>query len=224
MGYHIDTGLILDKFKENSECPLCAIEKVVEEGYLHEFLNDAVMEDNSRIKVKNLGFCDKHFSMLFNRPNKLSVALQMQTRAYAVKALFNPVSPLSAKKSAKKIEDSLSTCVLCDYIEESMIKYYKTIAELFLREKSFSDLLLKSKGFCMHHYAKLLEYSSYAGFLTKNYLSILSKVQQSNFERILTDLDTFCKKHDYRNANMPLGSAENSLEKISVKFYGKSPK
>ena len=57
MIYHVDTGLIIDKFKENSECPLCAIQGVVEEQFLHEFLNDAVMEDSTREKVNKYGFC-----------------------------------------------------------------------------------------------------------------------------------------------------------------------
>ena len=56
MSYHIDTGLIKEKFAENSECPLCAIQKVAEEQFLHEFLNDAVMEDDTRIRVGKRGF------------------------------------------------------------------------------------------------------------------------------------------------------------------------
>ena len=74
MGYHIDTGLIKDKFKVDCECPLCEIKSVVEEQLLHEFLNDAVMEEKIRLQVGKLGFCEKHFDMLFSRPNKLSVA------------------------------------------------------------------------------------------------------------------------------------------------------
>ena len=56
------------------------IKKVVEEQLVHEFLNDAVMEDRTRIEVGKLGFCEKHFDMLLSRPNKLSVALQLETR------------------------------------------------------------------------------------------------------------------------------------------------
>ena len=56
MAYHIDTGLIKEKLKVDCECPLCEIKKVVEEQFLYEFLNDAVMEDNTRIKVGEEGF------------------------------------------------------------------------------------------------------------------------------------------------------------------------
>lgn len=224
MSYHIDTGLIKEKFAENSECPLCEIKKIVEEQFLHEFLNDAVMEDDTRIKVGKTGFCGEHFDMLFSRRNKLSVALQIGTRADKVSPLFSPVkSAGAAKKQADKIESSLCGCAICELVEESMQKYYKTVAQLFVRETGFMKTLISCKGFCMKHYAELLRYSSAAGFAAKEYLSALGSVQQKNFERLKNELKAFCDKHDYRNANEPLLSAETALPRMRVKFYGKKP-
>jgi predicted Zn-ribbon and HTH transcriptional regulator len=222
MGYHIDTGLIKEKFKVDCECPLCEIQKVVEEQFLHEFLNDAVMEDNTRIKVGKLGFCARHFDMLFSRQNKLSVALQIGTRADKISEILTNVKNVSsAVKQGKFLEQSLSTCAICEYTEESMVKYYKTIAQMFERERDFYKTLVASKGFCLHHYAELLKYSKSAGFMAKSYVDVLSGVQVRNFERIKTDLKAFCDKHDYRRANEPLGSAETALPRTREKFYGK---
>ena len=222
MSYHIDTGLIKEKFAENCECPLCEIKAVVEEQFLHEFLNDAVMEDDTRIKVGEKGFCAKHFDMLFSRRNKLSVALQIGTRLDKLTPIFSEIkSAGKAKKQADKIDRSLQTCAVCDLVEESMVKYYKTIAQLFVREKGFLKIFLSSKGFCMHHYAELLRYSSAAGFAAKEYLSALCSVQSRNIERIKAELKTFCDKHDYRKANMPLGEAETALPRTRTKLYGK---
>ena len=222
MGYHIDTGLIKEKFKTDCECPLCEIQAVVEEQFLHEFLNDAVMEDNTRIKVGKLGFCARHFDMLFARQNKLSVALQIGTRADKISEILTNVKNVkSAIKQAKLLENSTTTCAICDYTEESMIKYYKTIAQMFERERDFYKTLISSKGFCLHHYAQLLTYSKHAGFMAKNYVDVLSGVQIRNFERIKADLKAFCDKHDYRRANEPLGNAETALPRTREKFYGK---
>ena len=221
MNYHIDTGLIYEKFKEGGECPLCAIEKIVQEQFLHEFLNDAVMEDNTRIKVGKKGFCAKHFDMLFARQNKLSVALQVGTRAEKIAPFISTVkSAGAAKKRAKEIEDAAKTCVICDLVEESMIKYYKTVAQMFVHEKDFYKMLFSCKGFCMHHYAELLKYSSSAGFGVKEYLSVLSSAQQKNFARVQDELKAFCDSHDYRNAYKPLGDAENALPHARIKLYG----
>lgn len=222
MNYHIDTGIIYEKFAEDCECPLCEIEKKVQEQFLHEFLNDAVMEDDTRIKVAKLGFCDKHFDMLFNRQNKLSVALQVGTRAQTLSDLFSEVkSAGAAKKRAAEIEKSLNSCVICDLTKESMTKYYKTIAQMFVREKDFYKTILNTKGFCLKHYAELLKHSDSAGFAAKEYLSVLSTVQSRNFERVKKDLKDYCDSHDYRNAYKPLGNAETALPRMRIKLYGK---
>ena len=222
MGYHIDTGLIKEKFKVDCECPLCEIQAVVEEQFLHEFLNDAVMEDNTRIKVGKLGFCARHFDMLFSRQNKLSVALQIGTRADKISEILTNVKNVKAAvKQAEQLFNSQKTCAVCDFVDESMVKYYKTIAQMFERERDFYKTLISSKGFCLNHYAQLLKYSKHAGFMAKNYVDVLSGVQIRNFERIKSELKRFCDKHDYRNALEPLGNAESALPRTREKFYGK---
>ena len=222
MAYHIDTGLIKEKFNTSCECPLCEIQKVVEEQFLHEFLNDAVMEDNTRIKVGKLGFCAKHIDMLLDRQNKLSVALQLGTRTEKLLSLMGNIKSVrQAKKQADAIKKASTTCVLCDYVEESMVKYYKTIAQMFVKEKEFLGALVKSKGFCLHHYAELLKYSNYAGFLSNEYVNVISTIETRNIERLQSELKKFCDKHDYRNALEPLGNAETALPRMREKLYGK---
>ncbi len=222
MAYHIDTGLILDKFKEDCECPLCEIKKIVEEQFLHEFLNDAVMEDNTRIKVGKLGFCARHFDMLFSRQNKLSVALQIGTRVDNLSQIVKQTrSVKEGVKQAKALKEASLTCAICDYTNDSMIKYYKSIAQLFEKEKSFLKTLLATKGFCLEHYAELLKYSKHAGFMAKEYVNVLTGIEQRHLERLQTELKAFCDSHDYRNAGKPLGSAETALPRMRTKLYGK---
>ena len=221
MAYHIDTGLIKEKFKVDCECPLCEIKKVVEEQFLYEFLNDAVMEDNTRIKVGKLGFCSRHFDMLFNRQNKLSLALQVGTRLDRTSNLYSQIkSHKVATKLAKSIESSFKTCAVCDLVDESMVKYYKTIAQMFSKERDFLKILLKTNGFFLHHYAELLKYSGYAGGLKNSYVEVLSGVQNRAIALVKDDLKEFCDKHDYRNAFKPLGRAENALPNTRAKLYG----
>lgn len=221
MSYHIDTGLIKEKFKVDCECPLCEIKKIVEEQFLHEFLNDAVMEDSTRQKVNEKGFCQRHFDMLFNRPNKLSVALQTATRVkYLQKFIENTDNAKKVISNAKKLEELSKTCIICDYTEASMVKYYKTIAQMFVREKSFYKTLFSSKGFCLKHYTELIKYSKSAGYMAKDYVNLLASIQNRNVNRLSEELKVFCDKHDYRNANMPLGSSETALPRMRIKLYG----
>ena len=222
MGYHIDTGLIKEKFNSDCDCPLCEIQKVVEEQFLHEFLNDAVMEDNTRILVGKLGFCQKHYDMLINRQNKLSVALQIRTRLDKISSLYSELkNTRQADKVIKELEKGTNSCAICEYVNESMVKYFKTIAQMFVKEKSFLKTLLSSKGFCSHHYAQLLKYSSYAGIIKNDYVNILSIVESRAIEKLKVDLKAFCDKHDYRNAFVPLGDAEHALDNARTRLYGK---
>ncbi len=222
MAYHIDTGLIKDKFKVDCECPLCEIKKIVEEQFLHEFLNDAVMEDNTRIKVGKLGFCARHFDMLFSRQNKLSVALQIGTRVEKLSPIIEQTKSVKAGlKQAEALKKASTTCAICDFTQESMVKYYKTIAQLFQSERSFTNTLLSSKGFCLEHYSELLKYSRHAGFMAKEYVNVISGIQKRHLERLQTELKAFCDSHDYRNAGKPLGTAETALPRMRTKLYGK---
>lgn len=222
MAYHIDTGLIKDKLKTDCECPLCEIQSIVEEQFLYEFLNDAVMEENTRLKVNRLGFCSKHFDKLFNRQNKLSVALQVYTRVDVIKSAVTGIkSAKQALKQAKELKSLSSTCIICELTEESMIKYYKTVAQMYLRERDFYKTLLDTKGFCLNHYGELLKYARFAGPAVKEYVSLLSAHEQRHISRLQNELKEFCDKHDYRNALKPLGNSETALPRMGVKLYGK---
>ncbi len=221
MSYHIDTGLIWDTFKNSTECPLCEIKKIVEEQFLTEFLNDAVMEDNTRIRVGKVGFCAKHFDMLFARQNKLSLALQVGTRLEKTEHLTKKITKKGqAKKLAKEIINSTCTCAICELVEKSMNKYYKTVAQMFIREKQFYKTLIATKGFCLEHYAELLKNCGWAGAGANSYVEVLSGVEERNFKRIQTELKEFCDMHDYRNAYKPMGNLETALPRTRTKIYG----
>jgi hypothetical protein len=220
--YHIGTMLIDEYFNGEEGCPVCRIKRKIDERLTDQYLGEGVMEDNTRIKVGKLGFCAKHVDMLLSRQNKLSVALQLGTRTEKLLSLMGNVKNVrQARKQAEAIKKASSTCVLCDYVEESMVKYYKTIAQMFEKEKDFLGVLVKSKGFCLHHYAELLKYSNYAGFLSNEYVNIISTIETRNIERLQAELKKFCDKHDYRNALEPLGNAETALPRMREKLYGK---
>ena len=99
------------------------------------------MEDFQRRMVNEKGFCLHHTQMLLARPNKLSLALQHITRLTALKGKLEITAELkTASKMAEIFAHSGETCVICDGVEVNMIRYYKTVAEMFLAEKDFQNL------------------------------------------------------------------------------------
>ena len=222
MKYHIDTQLLKEKFAKDTECPLCDVRKTVEDQIVYEFLNDAVMDDDMRIKVNKYGFCRHHFDLLFAGKNKLSLALQLSTRIMRIKGEFSsPKNIKSAKKLAEQLRAKTKTCVICDILNDSMEKYYKAVAMLYKKEPEFRNIIKNGKGFCLEHFSCLLENASESASFSKEYLQTLSDLFYCNTDRFLSELDRFCKKHDYRNALMPLGSAETVLPRTGDKLYGK---
>ncbi len=219
MGYHIDTALIWEKFKEKNECPICEIEKIVEGWIVEQFLTEAVMEDASRERVNKSGFCARHFRMLFNGLNKLGTALQTHTRMQRV------FESIIFEEKDKKFDAVIAnhrkqtcTCAICEQIEFNMNRYYETVAQMYKKEKDFPALLAKSRGFCLDHYAHLLEKAKFAGLKKKEYEKELVRVERGNWQRLMDELDWFCDKFDHRNADKPWGNSKDSLERCISKL------
>ncbi|MBQ4099770.1 MAG: hypothetical protein IJC87_06605 [Clostridia bacterium] len=222
MNYHIGTMLIDENFTESCDCPLCRIKATVDGRLTESYLGEGVMEDNTRAEVNKLGFCDHHYSLLFSSRSKLGLALQISTRLNTVlKEIKQPKNAKEAKKQGEAILNLNKTCVVCKYLDEHMIRYYKTVAQVYQNVASFKDRLLKTHGFCLSHYAELLTYSSFAGGKQKEYLQDLYEVQSKRVKTLKTDIDEFTFHHDYRQASTPLSQgAKDSLKETSNLFYG----
>ena len=223
MQYHISTGLIIKHFEEECDCPLCVIEKIVETNICKELLADGCMDDDVRSEVNEKGFCIKHFEQLYEMPSKLGLALQTTTRVNTLmkKVITNPKNFKSAKKQGIALKNEQAKCIVCDYTDTEMIKYYKTIAQLYSNENEFKTLFLNSNAFCIKHYAKLLQYANYAGFSAKEYLSALYEIENKRLTKSVELLNAFANRHDYRNLGKPLGEAANALPKIKNDLFGK---
>ena len=221
MNYHISTGLILQEFNNKSECPFCSIKKIVESQLVDQFLNEAVMVDNYRQHVNEKGFCRNHTEMLFSRSNKLGLALQHSTRLKTLASKIEITDNLkSAKKQGEFFKHSASTCIICDIAELSMVRYYKTVAEMYYNEPEFKKMLLSTNGFCFKHYGELLTYSNYAKSSTKSYIKELTTLEKKNTERIIDELIWFCDKHDYRNQDKPWNNSKDVLPRSIIKLHG----
>ena len=225
MNYHIGNMLIYQEFVSGNDCPLCRIRSILEKRLCDQYLNDSVMEDFQRRMVNERGFCLHHTQMLHARPNKLSLALQHTTRLTSLKAKLEiTANPKKAKELADFFTKVSSTCVICDNVEVNMIRYYKTVAEMFYAEKNFKDTLLSTDGFCLKHFGFLLKYASFARSKQKDYIYSLCKLEKNSLDRLLVDLNRFAAKHDYRNVDMPWDGADTALLRSIIKLHGDQAK
>ena len=220
MNYHIGRMLIDENFDDRDICPMCRIKSTVEKRLAEQYLGEAVMEDETRNEVNQLGFCARHFDILYKMQSKLGLALQTKTRLKTLyKSINSKFSPKNAKKQAEKIDRITSGCVICKYLSEHMLRYYKTVAEVYYSDEKFRGTLSLVKGFCLNHYARLLEYSAYAKSKTENYINSLIAIENECFSETEKKLDEFCDRHDYRNSSKPLGDAKTALPDARKMIY-----
>jgi len=221
MRYQIQTMPIWDAFKSQKECPVCAIYAGASDRLVNQYLGEAVMEPDYRVRVNKRGFCDKHTTDLYAGDNKLGLGLQIHTRGEALaKSLKKPSSAKTAQVEADRIRKELSTCVICDQLKDTMERYGQTIAQMYKYEEDFSEYLEKCGGLCLPHYALLLEHCKYAGSDTEKYLTALYDLQKRQLGRINGELEWFTLKFDYRNADKPWRNSKDALPRAINKYRG----
>ena len=100
-----------------------------------------------------------------------------------------------------------------------------TFFYLYKKDKDFRQLFLESKGFCLHHFRDLVETAEQK--LTDSekkvfYPSVFGLMQE-NLERIQKEVEWFVEKNDYRNADKPLGTSVDSVQRAMQKCNGGYP-
>ena len=245
MKLHIDTAPVWEVYREDHECPLCAINDRVEAASVEYFLGDSVMEPSQRIEVNEKGFCGRHFKLMFDAGNRLGLALMTHTymkntlkwlrenaesavaaaEAEAGKPVFKRVIGKKGEglaicgDSVLALEDK---CVMCERIRENMQRYVYTILYMYKRESEFPKLFEGSKGMCLMHYAQTLKMAPehLSGDALKRFVRTLTDIETANLQRVADELEWFTRKFDYRNEDKPWGNSRDAVERSLNKLRG----
>lgn len=221
MQYHIQTNPIWDAFRSDTECPLCEIYDKVSARLVSQYLGEAVMEPDFRVRVNKLGFCDRHFSDLYAGENKLGLGLQINTRTDKVLDTLRIVDNVkAAKKLAETVDEMNSSCVICESADEMMERYAYTVAQMYAHETEFPALLRGCKGFCLPHFSLLLRLASHAGKAAPEYVKQLSCLQIEQMRRLNKETEWFTLKFDYRNAGKSWGNSKDAIPRGINKLRG----
>ncbi len=71
---------VSDAFAADCECPLCVLEKKLEDESIDYALGPSLMEPDKRQETNELGFCKTHFEAMYNKQaNRLGLALMIDT-------------------------------------------------------------------------------------------------------------------------------------------------
>ena len=241
MKEHLDTIPVNEAFEKEDECPFCYLERQVEQKAIRYALGPSAsyMEPDVRAATDAMGFCRQHYKKMYDYGNSLGNALMMQTYYVGMRReldaqITNFITPEKKKLFGKKPEGELpllqwlrqknSTCFLCNKINYNMNRYYATYFHL-IKDEEFRKKAEAGKGFCLHHFEKLLEVAQEKlpnGQMDWFYSTVLTQMQQ-NLSRVHGDLDWFIEKFDYRNASAPWKNSKDAVSRSMQKLKGLNP-
>ncbi len=177
---------VTEVFGEECECPMCLLEKKLEEEYINYFLGPSLMEPDCRVDTNEKGFCRRHFEQLYNRQeNRLGLGLiidtHLQEQLGRLKKAYSPGNPGSKARQGNPFSKLLpgkpangaaaigrdkmlqllsaleGSCSICNKLDYTMERYLDVICYLWSRENEFRKIFESRKGFCLRHFRQLLE-------------------------------------------------------------------
>ena len=248
MRYHIDTIPVWDAMKLDGECLLCALERKTELGEAERYLGASVMEPDTRVQVNTKGFCRKHHAMLYGMSNRLGHALMLESHMIETRERTEKIwkkldkaatalkeiglagklagkakgADAAVAECAAELREITDSCLMCETIEENMRRYLHTFLHLYKNDSDFRSRLAGGKGLCLHHTAELLE-AARAELSPKELgelITLLTKLEKENMDRMQEDISWFIKKFDYRYENESWGTARDAVERTVNKLRG----
>lgn len=244
---NIYTIPLTDAMHSNDECPFCFIHKNLESDAIDFMLGSAYMADDIREDTNKLGFCSKHYQLLYDHGNRLGIALMLHTHLIELKNNLeqllkgNAPSSISSKESflskfignknlpskdnanngaSEYIYKNESQCYVCSKIEKDMKRYLDTFFYIWKNDKNFIPLVKNCKGFCLSHFAMLIDIAptKLSGQGLKEFYDITIPLTLENLNRIEEDLSWFIDKFDYRNTNEPWKNSKDAIPRAIQKL------
>ena len=232
-----------EAFDTDCECPLCHLRKRLEAEAVDYALGAAMMEPDYRIISNKKGYCNRHFSMMLPKKEKLSLALVLETHMQeligemnssldSIQALKEEKSSFFKKKETdgfdvinSKTSEIINSCVICDKLNTTMERYISVVFWLWEREEEFRKKLTQSKGFCLPHLKALTKGAQKHLGRKKaiEFTELIYRKEISELERLQEEVHKFTLKFDYRNAGENWGSEKDSPKRSIEKLSGFLP-
>lgn len=228
-----------EAFDTDCECALCHLRKKLELDAVDYSLGGAMMEPDYRIISNEKGYCNKHYAMMLPKKEKLSLALVLDTHINEIRQKLDTLKEAvenakSEKKTlfkrntdgAKQLEDTVKTieksCVICEKLDYTMDRYISVIFYLWEKEAEFRDKLIKSKGFCLPHFNRLIKgaYKYLGSKKATEFTEIIYNKEKAELERIQSEVHKFTLKFDYRNRGEKWGSEIDAPKRAVEKLSG----
>ena len=242
MKERIDSIPINDAMENAGECPLCFIEKRVEDHALDYVLGSgsSYMEYDTREMTDKAGFCRAHFKKMYDYGNTLGNAWILSTHYDTVIREmtekfknYTPGKGKSALPFVKKkgnsdnpivdwINERNKSCFICENVEKSFADYIKVFFGMYKKDTEFREKVSKGQGFCLSHFGVLCEaadeHLNEEGL--KEFYDKMLPLMLENMKRIKEDVAWLIEKYDYRNKDADWKNSKDANQRGMQKLKG----
>ncbi len=230
-------------FTDACPCPFCRLHSQAEQYFTEQTLGASMMEPDFRMLTNRLGFCAGHYAMLLSSPNKLSLALVLETHLEEVRNQLDLCqSSLTASETPQKsgffkpkpsgaaasgvlsgvLKSVTQSCAVCAKTHATMERYLDVFFYLWSSDSDFQGKFNASQGFCLPHYHMLADkaFTYLKKHQTASFLQALYKKEQALLAALQNDIHRFTLKFDYRNADMPWENAQDAPRRVIEALSG----
>lgn len=223
-----------DAFKADTECAFCYMKDLLDRQSVDFMMGPSYMEDDIRMETNVIGFCKEHYQKMYAQQNRLGLALMLDTHLQQInKDLQNLLSEqpavskkgffskpvIESNKAVDYIRQVENGCYICNRIENTYKNFIDTFFYLWKKDSNFIELVKKSKGFCINHFADL--YNAAPSKLSANeyseFYKIVVPIEIENLKRVEEELAWFINKFDYRYTNEPWKNSKDALPRTIEK-------
>lgn len=229
---------IHDAFSTDCACPICLFEKEQEAHVIEYTLGASMMEPDERQRSNEIGFCRHHYQMLLQNPNKLSLALileshmeeirqQLQRETVHLKPANGFFKKTGNRKQAvteagNKMKSISDGCLICQKLSNTLEKFIDNLFYLYRTEAEFPKRFWSVKGFCLPHTALLLQGAArnLNGDMLYTFSQKLLEQESAYLTNTKEDVSWFTKKFDYRYANADWKNAKDAVPRAVTLLSG----
>lgn len=219
--YTIPVNEAFDASAEDASngCPFCSLYNMLEENELETILGASMMEPDIRQRTNAEGFCATHYHMMFERKNRLGLALILESHLEEVRkgqagSLLSTLRAPGAD-AEKKLSTLESSCYVCSRIGQAFEKMLDCSVYLWETEKAFREKTAAQPYFCLIHYRKFMEAGRkrMGKKVFQSFFDAISATEKAALDQLQEDVSWFCKKFDYRYQDEPWYNAKDAVER-----------
>lgn len=215
---------INELFEPKSGCPLCRMDKMLEDRLAEYITGAAMMEPDVRIETNRLGFCSRHFDKITAVGSRLSVALILESHLKELedRAFEGTETKKKLFSSPSKEAGPGETCFICENMEKNRNHLVESLLHLWLKEPEFRALYKEQECLCLPHSRLLLKAASAMNRKgMEEFIADTKSLSMEYLKQVGKDITHFCRMFDYRNKNADWGNSKDAIERSIAWLTGR---